>query len=182
MNCPKGKRGHPGVRPDGPRNDVVIFGWSFFLFSRCRWHRRAGQCPAPTVCPNRPPPRRGGKSWPPSLRGLSALADWGSVPTIGATPPPPLRGPPPPVGEARIFRCLWHRRAGQCPAPTVCPNRVGATLAVARNAGDGIPYGFPFDPRSPYGGQTNVGNGYDRSAVPACNDHPAPAQRYTPTP
>ena len=21
MNCPKGKRGHPGVRPDGPRND-----------------------------------------------------------------------------------------------------------------------------------------------------------------
>ena len=31
--------------------------------------------------------------------------------------------------------------------PTAWPNRVGATLAVARNAGDGVPYGFPFDPR-----------------------------------
>ena len=28
-------------------------------------------------------------------------------------------------------------------------NRVGATLAVARNAGDGVPYGFPFDPHRP---------------------------------
>ena len=28
-------------------------------------------------------------------------------------------------------------------------NRVGATLAVARNAGDGVPYGFYFDPRRP---------------------------------
>ena len=29
VNCPKGKRGHPGVRAYGPRNDTVIFGWSF---------------------------------------------------------------------------------------------------------------------------------------------------------
>ncbi len=62
-----------------PRNDAVIFGWSFFLFPDAGRHRRAGPCPAPT--------------------GVS------------------LR------------------------------NRVGATLAVARNAGDGVPYGFPFDPR-----------------------------------
>ena len=43
-------------------------------------------------------------------------------------------------------RCRWHRRAGQCPAPTGVSlrNRVGATLAVARNAGDGVPYGFYF--------------------------------------
>ena len=39
-----------------------------------------------------------------------------------------------------IFTAPTGRRAGQCPAPTVCPNRVGATLAVARNAGDGVPY------------------------------------------
>ena len=52
-------------------------------------------------------------------------------------------------GWSFFFRCHRHRRAGQCPAPTVCPNRVGATLAVARNAGDGVPYGFPFDPRRP---------------------------------
>ena len=60
-------------RPDGPRNDVVIFGWSFFF-------------------------------------------RWWSIHFVGG---------------------------GSAARPT------GATLAVARNAGDGVPYGFHFDPHRP---------------------------------
>ena len=68
---------------------------------------------------------------------------------FGATLPP---------GEG-IFTAPPGRRAGQCPAPTVCPNRVGATLAVARNAGDGVPYGFPFDPRRRNAAQNRFSRG-----------------------
>jgi hypothetical protein len=55
-----------------------------------------------------------------------------------------------PPGEG-IFSAPLGRRAGQCPALTGVSlrNRVGATLAVARNAEDGVPYGFHFDPHRP---------------------------------
>ena len=64
--------------------------------------------------------------------------------------PDPLTRATLPPGEG-IFTAPLGRRAGQCPAPTGVfqRNRVGATLAVARNAGDGVPYGFHFDPHRP---------------------------------
>ena len=76
-----------------------------------------------------------------TLCWLSGFRPHSSPDPFGATLPP---------GEG-IFSAPLGRQAGPCPAPTGVSlrNRVGATLAVARNAGDGVPYGFPFDPHRP---------------------------------
>ena len=47
-------------------------------------------------------------------------------------------------------------------------HRVGATLGVARNAGDGVPYGVPFDPcrRNAAGFPVPLASGNGTEAVP----------------